>query len=283
MIEQQSIFSNGFEHHLRTAGTGEDAMILLHGWPETSYTWRHIMGAFTKDYQMIAPDLRGIGDTGKPDGPYDKATVAGDIWAIMDDQGIHKAILVGHDIGARIAMRMTLDDPDRVASLVIINGRYPPLGGLRTSCESQAMERWYFYFHQYPDLVEALVSKDVRAYYQHFLDQWSHPSFSFEKADINEYVRAYSQPGSIRGACSHYQAALNEDTAQWVADVGKKISTPTLVVWGEDDPVSPTFYTDGYEQVFTNLNLQFFAQCGHFPQEEKSQETIAAMQAFMQR
>ena len=256
MIEQQSIFSNGFEHHLRTAGTGEDAMILLHGWPETSYTWRHIMGAFTKNYQMIAPDLRGIGDTGKPDGPYDKATVAEDIWAIMDDQGIHKAILVGHDIGARIAMRMTLDDPDRVASLVIINGRYPPLGGLRTSCESQAMERWYFYFHQYPDLVEALVSKDVRA---------------------------YSQPGSIRGACSHYQAALNEDTAQWVADVGKKISTPTLVVWGEDDPVSPTFYTDGYEQVFTNLNLQFFAQCGHFPQEEKPQETIAAMQAFMQR
>ena len=282
MIKHQSVFANGINHHLRISGTGEHAMILLHGWPETSYTWRHVMEAFIGDYKMIAPDLRGIGDTDKPDGPYDKATVAGDIWAIMDDQGIQKAILVGHDIGARVAMRMTLDAPDRVASLVILNGRYPPLGGLRTSDESQVMERWYFYFHQYPDLVEALVLKDVRAYYQHFFDRWSKPSFGFEETDIIEYVRAYSQPGSIRGSCAHYQAALNEDAAQWAADVGKKILTPTLVIWGEDDPVSPTFYTDGYDQVFMNLDLQFFAQCGHFPQEEKPQETISAMRVFLQ-
>ena len=281
MLEQQTISANDLDHHLRTAGTNGDAIILLHGWPETSYTWRHVLDALGGDYRMMAPDLRGIGDTGKPDGPHDKATVASDIWAIMDACGIERAILVGHDIGARVAMRMTLDDPDRVTSLIVLNGRYPPLGSLRTSEAGQARERWYFFFHQHPDLVEALVSKDVRAYYQHFLDRWSHPSFSFEEADIAEYVRAYSQPGAIRGACAHYQAALNEDEAQWAADVGKRITTPTLVIWGEDDPCSPPYYTDGYHRVFTDVAFRFVARCGHFPQEEQPAETIAAMRAFL--
>ncbi|MEE2698088.1 MAG: alpha/beta hydrolase [Pseudomonadota bacterium] len=281
MIEHQTVLVNDVEYFLRVVGTGKEAMILLHGWPETSYAWRHIMKDFISDYKMLAPDLRGIGDTGKPSGPYDKATVAGDVLAIMDALDIEKAILVGHDIGARVAMRMTLDHPERVISLIILSGRYPPLGDLRISDRSQAMERWYFFFHQHPDLVEALVAKNVKVYYQHFLDQWSESSFRFEEKDVAEYVRAYSQPGSIRGACAHYQAALNEDVSQWVADIGKKIFTPTLVIWGENDPVSPTFYTDDYGQVFKDLDLHFIPKCGHFPQEEKPVETILAMRSFL--
>ena len=126
-----------------------------------------------------------------------------------------------------------------------------------------------------------MVSKDVRAYYLHFLDGWSHPSFSFEEEDIAEYVRAYSQPGAIRGACAHYQAALIEDEAQWAADVGKRIITPTLVIWGEDDPCSPPYYTDGYQRVFCDVVFCFVARCGHFPQEELPTKTIAAMRNFL--
>jgi len=281
MIETQTISANGLEHYLRVAGSGGEAMILLHGWPQTSYCWRHVMQAFAGDYRMIAPDLRGIGDSGKTDGAHDKATVAGDIWAIMDARDIDKAVLVGHDIGARVAMRMTLDHPERVSSLVVINGRYPPLGSLRTSDSGQAAERWYFFFHQHPDLVEALVSKNVRAYYEHFLDHWSHPSFTYDEADIVEYVRAYAQPGSIRGGCAHYQAALNEDVAQWAADVGKQIATRTQIIWGADDVVSPPFYTEGYDRVFTDMDFRFIETCGHFPHEEQPTATIAAMRAFL--
>ncbi|HIM25414.1 MAG TPA: alpha/beta hydrolase [Rhodospirillales bacterium] len=281
MIEQEKVFANGFNHHLRKAGASGPDMVLLHGWPQTSYCWRHLMDALSGDYLMVAPDLRGIGDTGKPDGSYDKATVAGDIWAIMDTREIEKAILVGHDIGARVAMRMTLDNPGRVAALVIINGRYPPLGSLRTSQADQVAERWYFFFHQHPDLVETLVSKNVRAYYHHFLDHWSHPSFSYTEDDIAEYVRAYSQPGAIRGGCAHYQAALNEDEAQWASDVGKKIGTPTLILWGEDDPCSPPYYTDGYHRVFTDSTFHFIAACGHFPHEERPEETVSAIRDFL--
>lgn len=281
MIEAQTISANGLDHHVRVAGSGDDAMILLHGWPQTSYCWRHVMEAFAADYRMFAPDLRGFGDSAKPEGHHDKATVAGDIWAIMDTLGIEHAVLVGHDIGARVAMRMTLDRPDRVSSLVVINGRYPPLGALRTSDKSQMQERWYFFFQQYPDLVEKLVSNDVRAYYEHFLDHWSHPSFHFTEADIQEYVRAYSRPGAIRGGCAHYQAALNEDEAQWAADVGKVVETATLVIWGQDDVCSPPFYTEGYDRVFIDMDLRFVETCGHFPHEERPAETIAAMRAFL--
>ncbi len=281
MIEQRTIHANGLDHHLRIAGTGESAMVMLHGWPETSYCWRHVMAALGDDFRMIAPDLRGFGDSAKPEGHHDKATVAGDIWAIMDGLEIERAVLVGHDIGARVAMRMTLDHPHRVASLVVINGRYPPLGGLKTTDKSQAQERWYFFFQQYPDLVEKLVSKDVRAYYEHFLDHWSHPDFHFTEEEIQEYVRAYSQPGAIRGGCAHYQAALNEDEQQWAADVGKTVETPTLVIWGQDDVVSPPFYTEGYDEVFSDIDIRFVTPCGHFPQEERPDDTIAAMKEFL--
>ena len=230
---------------------------------------------------MIAPDLRGIGDTDKPDSPYDKATVASDIWAIMEDCGFTQTVLVGHDIGARVAIRMTLDYPTRIDRLIIINGRYPALGELRTSEPSQMIERWYFFFHQFPDLVEELVSKNIRAYYEHFLDHWSHPTFTYNEKDIDEYVRAYSVPGSIRGGCAHYQAAMNEDIGQWAADKGKTISVPTLVLWGVDDPCSPPFYTDGYHRVFLNSRFQFIDECGHFPHEEKVTETIAIIRKFL--
>lgn len=283
MIASETVAANGFDHHLRRAGDDGPTMVLLHGWPETSYCWRHVMTAFGDEYQMIAPDLRGFGDTGKPDGPHDKATVAGDIWTIMDAKGIENAILVGHDIGARVAMRMTLDQPDRVSSLIVMNGRYPPLGSLKTSDTGQARERWYFFFQQHPDLVEALVSKDVQAYYQHFLEHWSYPDFHFDAEEIAEYVRAFSQPGAIRGGCAHYQAALNEDEAQWAADVGKIVATPTQILWGQNDVVSPPLYTEGYDTVFTNMELHFIDKCGHFPHEEQPTETIALMRAFLDR
>ena len=211
MIERLEIIANGLTHHLRASGNIGSNVVFLHGWPQTSYCWRHLLDAFADDFQMVAPDLRGIGDTEKPKGPYDKATVATDIWAIMDERNNNHTILIGHDIGARVAIRMTLDHPDRIEKLVIINGRYPALGDLRTSDLSQMAERWYYFFHQYPDLVEELVSKNIRAYYQHFLNHWSHPSFAYTEEDIAEYVRAYSVPGSIRGGCAHYQAAMNED------------------------------------------------------------------------
>lgn len=281
MINHEEIIANGLRHHLRTAGdTGPD-MVLLHGWPETSYCWRGVMTALASEYRMVAPDLRGFADTDKPDGAHDKATVAGDIRAIMDERGIERTILVGHDIGARVAMRLALDTPERVAALVVINGRYPPLGSLRTDDRDQVAQRWYFFFQQHPDLVEALVSNNVRAYYEHFLDQWSHPSYRFSEDDIAEYVRAFSQPGAIRGGCAHYQAALNEDEEQWAADVGKQITTPTQIIWGADDPCSPPYYTDGYHRVFTDILFHFIAECGHFPQEEKTDETVAVIRKFL--
>ena len=281
MIERLEIVANGLTHHLRTCGNNGSNVVFLHGWPQTSYCWRYLLDAFEDDFQMIAPDLRGIGDTEKPEGPYDKATVASDIWAIMDERKINHTILIGHDIGARVAIRMTLDHPDRIEKLVIINGRYPALGDLRTSDLSQMAERWYYFFHQYPDLVEELVSKNIRAYYQHFLKHWSHPSFAYTEEDIAEYVRAYSVPGSIRGGCAHYQAAMNEDVKQWASDVGKSISTPTLILWGANDPCSPPFYTEGYSEVFLNCQFHFIDECGHFPHEEKTEETIAVIREFL--
>jgi haloacetate dehalogenase len=240
-----------------------------------------VMEVLTPYYRMIAPDLRGFGDSGKPDGPYDKRTVAADIKAIMDELDREKVVLIGHDIGARVALRLTIDAPERVQALIIIAGRYPPLGTHQLFQPQQALERWYFFFHQYVDLAETLVSNNVEAYVGHFLDHWSHPSFSFSEEDLVEYIRAFSQRGALRGGFEHYRAALNEDVAQWKADEGKKIEIPTLLLWGEDDPVSPPYYSDGYHRVFTKLTYQPVSQCGHFVHQEKVEETTTAIRSFL--
>ena len=281
MIKSQYLSANGLRHHVRVSGESGPDVMLIHGWPETSYCWRNIMTEMAGECRMIAPDLRGFADTDKPEGPYDKRTVAGDIAAILDKTGIQKAVLVGHDIGARVAIRLALDAPKRVQALIIIAGRYPPLGTLKLNDPQQAMERWYFYFHQYPDLAEALVSENVKAYIGHFLSHWSHPSFKFEDNDIKEYVRAFSQPRALRGGFEHYRAALKEDVAQWQEDEGKKIKIPTLVLWGEDDPVSPPYYSDGYDRVFSEMTYRLVPDCGHFVHEEKPHETARAVKEFL--
>ena len=94
-------------------------------------------------------------------------------------------------------------------------------------------------------------------------------------------MRPDNHTTAIRGGCAHYKAALNEDEAQWGDDVGKQIATPTQIIWGADDPVSPPAYSDGYHRVFTDIRFHFVADCGHFPHEEKTAETVAVMRTFV--
>ena len=280
--ESAIVEANGIDIHVRMAGAGYP-LILLHGWPQTSYCWRKLIPLIATHFRIIAPDLRGFGDSEKPEGPYDKRTVATDILEMARSLGYDQALVAGHDIGGRVAYRLTLDHPQFVRGLISMAGRYSPLGEDLLFSKEQSRERWYFFFHQIAELPEALVSGRERIYLEHFYNHWSHRADWLSQDDLREYARAYSTPGALRGGFEHYRAALSIDPHQWREDEGKQISTPTLVLWGEDDPVSPVYWTEGFDRVFSKLDLVFYPECGHFVAEEQPAAAAEDILRFARR
>lgn len=268
--------------HVRTAGAGYP-LVLLHGWPETSYCWHLLVPLLASRFHIIAPDLRGFGDSDKPEGLYDKRTVANDIFELASALGYERFLLAGHDVGGRVAYRMTLDRPKQIAGLVSMAGRYSPLGENFLFSKEQALERWYYGFHHIEGLPEALVEGRERIYLEHFYRHWSHNSNWLTDKTLDEYVRAYSTPGAMSGGFKHYRAALDVDPEQWKHDEGKVINTPTLVLWGREDPVSPLQWTEGFGRVFQNLDMRIYANCGHFVAEERPEDTAQDILEFAKR
>ena len=281
MWTSRTLSANGIAHHVRIAGEGP-ALVLLHGWPQTSYCWRKLVPQLSRTHTVIAPDLRGFGDTEKPQGGYSKRNVAKDIRGILEALGHRRAVVAGHDVGAQVAYRIALDHPDLVEGLVILNGRYPALGTSLMYTPQQVPERWYYFFHKIPGLPERMVAGAVEAYYGYILDHWSHPDFHFSEEDLAEYVAAFSKPGAPAGGFNHYRADA-EDLPHWTADRDRTIDAPALVLWGREDPVNTYAYSDGLHRVLTDMRFRFIEHCGHFPQEEKPEETAAEIRAFLDR
>ncbi|MGA7009286.1 MAG: alpha/beta fold hydrolase, partial [Nitrososphaeraceae archaeon] len=142
---------NGIQLHYVTGGHG-DPVVLLHGWPETWYSWHRVMPALAKNYTVIAPDLRGLGDSSKPPTGYDGKTVAEDIHQLVTQLGFRTIFLVGHDIGTQVAYSYAAEHPTEVRKLVVMELTIPgfvPAG---------RMPLWWAVFHQTPDVPEALVA-----------------------------------------------------------------------------------------------------------------------------
>ncbi len=281
MWESRIVQANGIAQHVRIAGSGL-AIVLLHGWPETSYCWRKLVPALARTRTVIAPDLRGFGDSDKPLDGYDKRTVADDIRELLTALGHRRAVLVGHDIGAQVAFRMAHDFPDLLEGLVILNGRHPGIGGNVMHTPQQLPERWYYFFNQIPELPERMVAGNVEAYFGYILDHWSHPDFKFSKEDLAEYVAAFSKERALTGGFNHYRWGARENPANWAVERLGTIDAPALVLWGRDDPVNVPAYSDGYHRVLSDMRFRFIERCGHFPHEEKPAETAQAILDFLE-
>ena len=188
--------------HYVTAGKGPP-VVLLHGWPQTWYEWRHVIPALTKDHTVIAPDMRGLGDSSRPLEGYDKKTVANDIWRLVSERlGLTSLFLVGHDWGGPTAFALAAAHPEAIRRLVIIDVVIPGDGG----DFSQGGRRWHHQFHMTPDLPEALVQGRERLYLQWFYQTFAYKPGAISDADLDEFVRTYSQPGALRSGFNFYRA-----------------------------------------------------------------------------
>ena len=263
--------------HYVTAGSGPP-VVLLHGWPQTWYEWRLVMPALAERYTVIAPDLRGLGDSSRPFGGYDKRTVANDVWQLVNGKlGHRRFLLVGHDWGGPTAYALAATHPEAVSKLAIVDVVIPGDGG----DFSQGGRRWHHQFHMTPDLPEALVQGRERLYLQWFYQTFAYRPGAIDETALDEFTRTYSQPGALRAGFNYYRA-IGEDAKANAAQLatGFRLPMPVLAVGGG------VSYPHGrgrgadveasMRRVATDVRGVVIPECGHFVPEE-APEALAGL------
>ncbi len=263
--------------HYVTAGSGPP-LVLLHGWPQTWYEWRHVMPELARHYTLVMPDLRGLGDSSRPADGYDKKTVANDIWRLVHDRlGHQRFYLVGHDWGGPTAYALAAAHPDAVRRLVILDVVIPGDGG----DFSQSGRRWHHAFHMTPDLPEAMVHGRERLYIGWFYRTFGYRPDAISEADLDEYVRTYAQPGAMRAGFAFYRA-LPQDAADNAAIVKRfKLPMPVLGIGGANGRGRGAEVGESLRRVAVDVRAEIFTECGHWIPEEQPARLVAALRDFL--
>jgi pimeloyl-ACP methyl ester carboxylesterase len=212
-IEDRSAEVNGIKLHYLIAGKG-DPVILLHGYAENSHMWRPLMIQLAKTHTVVAPDLRGFGQSSKPDGGYDKKTMAQDVHALATSLGYKQSQIVGHDIGLMVAYAYAAQYPAEVQRIALLDAFLPGIGDWTTVWLLQDL--WHFHF--YGETPLKLVAGRERIYLEHFWNDFAaDPQHSVSEADRQFYTKAYAQPGAMRASFEVFHAFPQdaEDFAQF--------------------------------------------------------------------
>jgi pimeloyl-ACP methyl ester carboxylesterase len=221
---------NGIQLHYVIGGQG-DPIVLLHGWPETWYAWHKVMPALAKNYTVIAPDLRGLGDSSKSPTGYDGNTTAEDIYQLVSQLGFSKVFLVAHDVGAQTAYSYAAGHPNNVSKLVFMDyifpGFYPP--------NFEGVCCWWFSFHQTRDIPELLTAGNEREYLSWHYRGLAYNREAITEADIDTYVSSYSAPGGMRAGFEYYRAfPMNAEQNKALSET--KLQIPVLAISGDIYP-----------------------------------------------
>jgi pimeloyl-ACP methyl ester carboxylesterase len=270
----------GVRIHYRRMGAGP-GMVLLHGYPQTGHMWRKVMPALAERFTVVAPDLRGYGDSDRPATGYDKRTMAADIAELIEALGIGPVVLVGHDRGARVAHRFALDHPALLARLVLLDiaPTYDVFQGLD---HHGARARWHWFFHQVPDLPEALTAGREEIYLRYLYKAWAFNPAAIEEEAIQEYLRCFRQVGAMRAGFEDYRAGATLDLEHDAADRDIQVSVPTLVLWGESGrtPQAPDML-GVWKARCTKVEGRAIADCGHYLPEEQPEAVLQSILAFV--
>jgi len=271
---------DGVRIHYRRVGTGP-GMVLLHGYPQTGHLWRKVMPALAERFTVVAPDLRGYGDSDRPAGGYDKRTMAADIADVIRALGLGSVTLVGHDRGARVAHRFALDHPALLTHLVLLDIA-PTYDVFDRMDQHSARVRWHWFFHQVPDLPEALTAGREELYLRYLYRGWALNPAAIEEEAVQEYVRCFRQPGAMRAGFEDYRAGATTDLAHDGADRDKKVTAPTLVLWAEASRTPQAADMVGvWKPRCERVEGYAIPDCGHFIPEEQPAALIDAILGFL--
>lgn len=267
---------NGVRLHYVMAGSGEP-LVLLHGWPQTWREWNTMIPELAKHYTVIAPDMRGFGDSDKPGSGYDKRTVAEDIYQLVNHLGFDEVYLVGHDIGMMVAYEYASAHPGRVRKLAMLEAGLPGLGLEMLMDGAKFPQFYHFSFFIAPGLAESLVTGREKMFITHFIRHLSYDTYALTDEDINEYAERLSQPGALRASFEHYRA-FPLDAVNNQENAKTKLTMPVLAVGGEfcmNDQVGVIM-----NALADDVQTVVIKRSGHWLTEEQPEELTASLLAF---
>jgi pimeloyl-ACP methyl ester carboxylesterase len=263
---------NGVRIHYVIGGKGAP-LLLVHGFGQNWYMWNRLLPELSKHFTVIAPDLRGVGESGKPGSGYDKKTMAVDLHELMQKLGYQHISLAGHDIGLMVAYAYAAQFPAEVKKLALMDALLPGVEPVWSQVKAQA---WWFGFFAMPHSGE-LVSGKVNLF---FTDFWPVVGFiknSFTLAERNEFIRAYSVPGATTGAF-HWFGEFEHDAKDNVEFMKKKLPMPLLAVGS--DHFAGAFLAAHSRLVATNVKEAIIKNSGHWIVQEQTAQVQKALLDF---
>jgi pimeloyl-ACP methyl ester carboxylesterase len=269
--------------HCVEAGTGP-LVVLLHGFPEFWYAWRHQIPALAgAGYRVVAPDLRGYNTSDKPPRvrDYRPRLLAQEVADLIVALGAGSATVAGHDWGGGLAWLLAMHHPERIQRLVVLNAPHPIrfLKGLRSA--RQLRRSWYMFAFQLPWLPERLVAaRDFRALRRALRRQPTRPG-AFTAQDIDHYVAAAAQPGALHAAINYYRAAVRANPLAQ-AHTLRRVDAPTLVIWGERDRYLGRELAEPDRAWVPDVRVERIAEASHWVQADAPQRVTKLMVDFLQ-
>jgi epoxide hydrolase 4 len=304
-LEHRFVDTNGVRLHCAVDGDGP-LVLLLHGFPESWYSWRHQIAALAPRFRVVAPDLRGYGDSDKPPGigAYALPELVADVQGLVDAFGERDAVIVGHDWGGAIAWTFAMERPESTRRLVVMNCPHPAIFAQHLRDNPRQMARsWYMLFFQLPWLPEKLLGLGHARLVAEGIRRSLVRQDALGEEDYRALRDAASRPGALRSAIHYYRAALRapDAAAAWPGWLRRflwgdrppvatrerledwpKITAPTLLVWGEADVALGKELTLGMEPLMAGpFDIKYIALCGHWVQQEQPQVVNAYLLDFL--
>jgi len=276
--------TNGIRMHYVAQGVGP-AVVFCHGFPEVWYSWRHQLPALAAaGFRAIAPDLRGYGDTDKPERieDYDIHHLAGDMVGLLDGLEIERAVVVGHDWGGAIVWDMALMYPERVRAVIALNTPFSARGPVRPTEGYQSVPDGrfnYVIYFQEPGRAERDIEPNLESWFETSMRRIAVQQRFLTPDDLNVFVEAFRK-GGLTGPLNYYRNIdRNWETTRHLA--GRKVACPALMVCAENDPILLPSMTDGMERFVPDLTRRLVKDCGHWTQQEKPDEVNTLMIDFL--
>jgi haloacetate dehalogenase len=269
-----------------TAGSGPP-LLLLHGFPQCKAMWARVAPQLADQYTVVCADLRGYGDSGKPvclpdRSNYSFRSMASDQVGLMRRLGFERFHLIGHDRGGRTGYRMSLDHPDTVLTLTVMD-IVPTYSMLMETNRKVASSYWHWYFLSQPEpFPEQLIGNDPDFFYEYQLAGWGATSLArFDQEMLEEYRRAWRNPAMVHGSCSDYRAAVSVDLEHDTADVGRKVQCPALVFYGSAGQMAQLFDIPAQWRARGVEVTEASLPGGHFFVDQFPDETVRILRGFL--
>jgi haloacetate dehalogenase len=288
-FERERIDADGVTINTWRAGSGPP-VLLLHGYPQTHVIWHHVAPVLAERYTVVLTDLRGYGDSDKPDSTddhavYSKRAMAQDQHLVMQALGFDRFAVVGHDRGGRVAHRMALDFPGAVSCLAVLD--IVPTHHAFTHVDAEFGLGYYhwFFLATGDGIPERLIGHDPEFWVRVRMTKRHHGGTAIDEAAVEEYVRCFADPRAIHASCEDYRAAASIDLEHDAADLtaGRKVECPVLVLWGEHGFVGRHYDVLAAWRDYAEHIEGGSLSCDHYVPEEAPAETGERLTGFFEK